>query len=637
MKCILTNGNHESKELFDLVNELLPAECGLSKVEAEGPQVVLYLKSIKAFYGDENLITKIAARVRKKIMLRSDSASLAPQEQALNAIKTLVPQDAGIKDITFDPVFNEVNIEALKPGLVIGKGGSVLKAIMLNTGWSPKVLRAPTSPSEIERAIRNALVNNSEERKKFLLGLGKKMMLPSTTCELVKITALGGFKEVGRSCMLLQTPKSNVLVDCGLNVDTSEPSRAYPYLNAMNLAFDQLDAVIVTHAHLDHSGFIPYLYAYGYEGPTYCTPPTRDLMILLQQDCIRVLNGEGKGSPYGERDIKKELNHVIVRDYGEVTDVTPEIRFTFHNAGHILGSSMVHLHIGEGLHNLVYTGDIKFGRTRLFDPADIRFPRIETMLMESTYGGKDDIKPRLEDAEAKLINTIRATMDRKGKTLIPVLSVGRAQEIMLVLEEHLRDLNIPIYIDGMSKEAAAIHTAYPEYLRRNIQRRILQNDSPFDKPMFNNVIPKERREIVESPESCVILAPSGMLSGGPSVEFLKMMAEDPKNSLVFVGYQAATSLGRKIQNGDREVPVLNSANKIDSVKINLTVNTSDGFSGHSDRAQLLSFVKSLRPRAGRIFMMHGDETKCDDLSRTVNRMMHIETRAPLDLDTIRLK
>ncbi len=633
----MSSGNHESKELFDLVNELLPAECGLSKVEAEGPQVVLYLKSIKAFYGDENLITKIAARVRKKIMLRSDSSSLSPQEQALNTIKTLVPVDAGIKDITFDPVFNEVNIEALKPGLVIGKGGSVLKAIMLNTGWSPKVLRAPTSPSEIERAIRNALVNNSEERKKFLLGLGKKMMLPSTTCEWVKITALGGFKEVGRSCMLLQTPKSNVLVDCGLNVDTSEPSRAYPYLNAMNLAFDQLDAVIVTHAHLDHSGFIPYLYAYGYEGPTYCTPPTRDLMILLQQDCIRVLNGEGKGSPYGERDIKKELNHVIVRDYGEVTDVTPEIRFTFHNAGHILGSSMVHLHIGEGLHNLVYTGDIKFGRTRLFDPADTRFPRIETMLMESTYGGKDDIKPRLEDAEAKLINTIRATMDRKGKTLIPVLSVGRAQEIMLVLEEHLRDLNIPIYIDGMSKEAAAIHTAYPEYLRHNIQRRILQNDSPFDKPMFNNVIPKERKEIVENPESCVILAPSGMLSGGPSVEFLKMMAEDPKNSLVFVGYQAATSLGRKIQNGDREVPVLNSANKIDTVKVNLTVNTSDGFSGHSDRSQLLSFVKSLRPRAGRIFMMHGDETKCDDLSRTVNRMMHIETRAPLDLDTIRLK
>jgi hypothetical protein len=627
----------DSKELFDSVNELLPADCGLTKVEAEGPQVVLYLKSIKAFYNDENLITKIAARVRKKILLRSDSASLSPQEKSLEIIKALVPADAGIKEITFDPVFNEVNIEALKPGLVIGKGGSVLKAIMLNTGWSPKVLRAPTSPSEIERAIRNALVNNSEERKKFLLGLGKKMMLPSTTCEWVKITALGGFKEVGRSCMLLQTPKSNVLIDCGLNVDTSEPSRCYPYLNAMNLAFDQLDAVIITHAHLDHSGFVPYLYAYGYEGPVYCTPPTRDLMILLQQDCIRVLNGEGKGAPYGERDIKKELNHVIVRDYGEVTDVTPEIRFTFHNAGHVLGSSIVHLHIGEGLHNLIYTGDIKFGRTRLFDPADTRFPRIETLLMESTYGGKDDIKPRIEDAEAKLVNTIRATMDRKGKTLIPVLSVGRAQEIMLVLEEHLRDLNIPIYIDGMSKEAAAIHTAYPEYLRRNVQRRILQNDSPFDKPMFNNVIPKNRKEIVEKDESCVILAPSGMLSGGPSVEFLKMMAEDPKNSLIFVGYQAATSLGRKIQNGEREVPVLNSANKVDTVKVNLSVNTVDGFSGHSDRSQLLAFVKNLRPRPGRVFMMHGDETKCDDLSRTVNRMMRIETRAPMNLDTVRLK
>jgi predicted metal-dependent RNase len=105
----------------------------------------------------------------------------------------------------------------------------------------------------------------------------------------------------------------------------------------MNLPLDQIDAVILTHAHLDHTGFVPYLYAYGYDGPLYCTPATRDLTVLLQQDCINVMNSEGKGAPYGEKDIKKMLNHTVTREYGEVTDVTPEVRFTFYNAGHILG------------------------------------------------------------------------------------------------------------------------------------------------------------------------------------------------------------------------------------------------------------------------------------------------------------
>jgi len=629
--------NDNNKDLQAAVEEVLPKECELAKVELEGPQVVLYLKNIKAFYANENLITRIAARVRKKILLRSDSSALTPPTKSLEIIKTLIPPEAGVQDIKFDPVFNEVVIEALKPGLVIGKGGSVLKSIILNTGWSPRVLRAPTSPSEVEKAVRNALLLGSEERRKFLISLGKKMSLPSAGCEWIKITALGGFKEVGRSCMLLQTPKSNVLIDCGMNIDTSDASRAYPYLSSMNLALEQLDAVILTHAHLDHSGFIPYLYAYGYDGPIYCTPPTRDLTVLLQEDCVNVMNSEGGKAPYSERDIKKQLTRMITREYGEVTDVTPDIRFTFHNAGHILGSSLVHLHIGEGLHNLVYSGDVKFGRTNLLDPADTRFPRIETFIIESTYGARDDVQPRLDECEARLVETIRHTVANRGKVLIPVFAVGRAQEIMLALEANLRDDNIPIYFDGMSKEASAIHTVYPEYLRKNVQRRILQNNSPFDNPMFNKVVPKERKALVESEEPCVILAPSGMLSGGTSLEFLRLMAEEAKNALIFVGYQSALSLGRKIQNGATEVPLPNREGKLDSLKINLSVTTIDGWSGHSDRAQLLAFLRNLRPKPARVFTMHGDENKTEELARTVNKMMHIETRAPMNLDSIRLR
>src|SRR3989338_4735215 len=370
------------KELQEAVSSLLPHDCELTKIEFEGPQLVLYLKNIRSFYNDDNLITKIAARIRKKILLRCDSTQLIPEEQALELVKKLVPADAGVKEVRFDPNFNEVWIEALKPGLVIGKEGSVLKNILINTGWSPRVLRSPTSPSEIEKGIRNALLSNSDYRKKFLVGLGKKMLEPSTGTDWIKITALGAFREVGRSCILLQTPKSNILLDCGINPDTFDPTRAYPYLNAMNLALEQLDAVILSHAHMDHCAFIPYLFAYGYNGPVYCTPPTRDLMVLLQQDGLNVMQSNV---------------------------VTPDVRFTFYNAGPILGSAQVHVHIGEGLHNLVYSADIKFGRTNLFDPADTRFPRAETLILESTYGGRDNLLPRMEDGEARLVQVIRET------------------------------------------------------------------------------------------------------------------------------------------------------------------------------------------------------------------------------------
>ncbi len=620
------------------IEEVLPKQCELTKCEVEGPQVVLYLKNIKAFYEDRNLLTKLASRVRKKITLRSDSSVLLPPEEALNKIKALVPPDAGINEIKFDTAFNEVVIEAHKPGVVIGKGGLVLKSIVLETGWNPRVLRSPTSPSEVVRAIRASLLHAGEDRKKFLVNLGKKMLVPSMPCDWVKVTALGGFREVGRSCTLLQTPKSNILVDCGLNVDSSDPARMYPYLNSMGMALDQIDAVILTHAHLDHSGFIPFLYAYGYEGPLYCTPATRDLTVLLLQDCINVMNGEGKGSPYGEKDIKKMLSHTITREYGEVTDVTPEVRFTFYNAGHILGSSQVHLHVGEGLHNLVITGDFKYGRTKLLDPADTRFPRVETLIMESTYGGSHDMQPPIEEGAAKIARVVRQTMERRGKVLIPVFSVGRSQEIMLILEEQFReDMGLKVYIDGMSKEASGIHTVYPEYLRHNIQRRILQNDSPFDKPLFSNVVPKNRKDIAESDDPAVILAPSGMLTGGSSVEFLKLLAHDERNSIIFVGYQSATSLGRKIQMGSKEVPVINDKNKLDTLKVNLQVETADAFSGHSDRNQLMAYVRALRPKPSRIINIHGDEAKCDDLSRSLSRMMHIDARAPMNLDSTRLK
>ncbi|MEM3400226.1 MAG: beta-CASP ribonuclease aCPSF1 [Candidatus Micrarchaeia archaeon] len=628
---------NNSEETKKAIEDLLPSGCEITKIEYEGPDIVLYLKDVSEFYEDESLIKRVAGALRKKISVRSDPSVLAPQEESLKKIQELVPADAGISEVKFSPEFCEVIIEALKPGLVIGKNGATLKSIVLSTGWTPKVLRTPTIPSNSIKGVRASLLKEAAYRKKFLTTIGKKIMQPLGKSDWVKLTALGGFREVGRTCMLVQTPNNKILIDCGINPETTEPSKCYPYLNAMNLALDELDAVIVTHAHLDHSGFVPYLFAYGYDGPVYCTLPTRDMMVLLQFDYLSIMAKSGHTPPYEEKDVRKMLNHCITRKYEEVTDISSEIKLTFHNAGHIIGSSMVHLHIGEGLHNLVYTGDMRYGFTKLFEPATISFPRVETLIIESTYGGRSDIMPERNEAEQKLTSLIMKTLENKGKVLIPVFAVGRSQEIMLVLEEYAQnnEFNYPVYIDGMVLEASAIHTAYPEYLRESVQHRILSNNSPFESEIFE-VVKKNREEIVDG-DPCVILAPSGMLSGGPSVEYLKALSEDERNLLLFVGYQSALSLGRKIQRGEKEVPILGDDGKLKTLKINMAVDTVDGFSGHSDRKQLVNFAKKVKPAPERIFTCHGDETKCDDLSKTLNRLLHVEARAPMNLDAIRLR
>lgn len=629
------------KEIEKTIMEIMPQECEVTKVESEGLNVVIYLKNMRAFYTSDQLIKHIAGAIKKKVLIRADPSVLMDMEEAMKKIKALLPSDAEVTSIRFVPEFSEVHIEAVKPGLVIGKSGSILKEVIVQTNWAPVVLRKPTMVSSTIEGIRKSFVLEAGERKKFLSNVGKHICQEIPKSDWLRISFLGGFREIGRSCMLVQTKHSRVLVDCGINPVTNEPDKAYPYLNTMGFSLDQLDAVVITHGHMDHMGFVPYLYKYGYEGPVYATPPTRDFMALLQQDYLNVMKKSfNTEPPYDKKDIQKELRHIIPVDYREVVDITPEVKMTFYNAGHILGSAMVHLHIGEGLHNLVYTGDIKFGFTRLFDPANTNFPRLESLFVESTYGGWEDNMPARAESEMNLLKVIKETIDKKGCVLIPVFAVGRSQEILLVLEDFYKrnpDFNIPIYIDGMVLEASAIHTAYPEYLRESLQKRILSNQSPFEFPMIKVAKGEDKKTIVESGEPAIIIAPSGMLNGGPSYEYLHLMASEPKNSLIFVGYQSALSLGSKIQKGMKEIPITGEDGRTDLLKINMRVETVEGFSGHSDRRQLLAFIKNVMPIPERVFTMHGDWNKTDDLAKSAGMMLKRETNAPLDMEAVRLK
>ncbi len=629
-------------EIKDRIIERLPEQIKLAKVEFEGPEIVIYTKNPEIIKDNGSLIRDLAKDIRKRIIIRSDKSVLLEPHETITKIEEIVPVEAEITDISFDEVTNEVIIESKKPGLVIGKYGTTSREIVKQTGWAPKILRTPPVASETVQKIRLTMKRNSKERKEFLQELGKKIHREARfDNDWVRLTSLGGFREVGRSCLFLQTPNSKVILDCGVNVAGVDEKTAFPYLNVPEFNLSTLDAVIVTHAHLDHTGFVPYLYHYGYEGPTYCTTPTRDMMTLLQQDHIDISHREDKPLPFNIKDVKETIKRTITLDYGEVTDISPDIRLTLHNAGHIVGSAMAHLHIGDGKHNFVYTGDFKNEKSRLLEPSVTRFPRIESMVMESTYGGHEDVTPTRNTAEKELIKSIYGTLNNGGKVLIPVFAVGRAQEIMIVLEEYINHgilKDVPVYIDGMIWEATAIHTAHPEFLSNDLRDQIFHiGKNPFTSEVFKKVTNNEqRRKLIDSKEPCVILSTSGMLTGGNSVEYFKMLCEDEKNSIIFVGYQSEGSLGRRIQRGHKEAP-LDDDGVTRLYHINLDVTTIDGFSGHSDRKQLMEYVRRLAPKPDKILVCHGDAYKALDLASSIYRSYKIETKTPMNLETTRLQ
>jgi len=620
----------------------MPKEAEITRIEFEGPRLAIYVKNVGLLLEQSYIVTEIVNLLHKRVVIRSDPTIRLKEPESERLIKGIVPTEAEITEINFDPTLGEVVIEAKKPGLAIGKDGATLQEIIKTTSWRPRVLRAPPLPSKIIASTRHILHSESEERSRIFRDVGERIFRQKLSkTSSVFLTPLGGFHEVGRSSMLVETDESCVLLDCGISAGADHPFYAFPRFDSDDFAIQKLDAVIISHAHLDHCGFVPFLYKYGYDGPVYCSEPTSVLMTLLQLDYLDIYNKEGGYAPYDQKDVREVVMHTIPVKYGVVTDVAPDIKLTLHNAGHIVGSSIVHLHIGEGLHNIVYTGDFKFGRTMLLEPATCSFPRAETLIMESTYGGRDDVMSDRETVEGKLARIVNETAEKGGKILIPTLAVGRAQEIMLVLNAYMKNKMIkelPIFIEGMISEATAIHTAYPEYLSRDLREQILYKDvNPFQSDYFTNVDHPSEREKIAQGEPAIILATSGMMEGGPAIDYFRYLASDERNSIVFVSYQVEGTLGNRLKNGIREVSLMGRDGKLEAYKVNLRVESVEGFSGHSDRNQLFGFLRRVSPRPSRVIMGHGESRKTDAFAHEVSRILKLRTVAPDILEKLRLR
>lgn len=631
--------------MSEIIKEILKnlPEKSISDVSFEGANIVLYTKDKEFFLDNNGLIKKIVDDIKKRVELRPDPSITMDMEKAEKEIKKIIPEEAGVDNVIFDPQRSRVIIEAAKPGLAIGKQGAFLSEIRAKTLWVPLIRRKPAIRSKLIENIRAVLYKESDYRRKFLDKTGHRIYdgwIREKKHEWIRVSYLGGGRQVGRSCLFLQTPESRVLLDCGVDVASSD-QESYPLLEAPEFNIQQLDAVIVSHSHLDHCGFVPYLFKYGYKGPVYCTEPTRDIIALLTLDYVKIMRSEGKEPIYTSEEIKEMVKHTICLEYDEVTDITPDVRITLYNAGHILGSSMVHLHIGNGLHNLLYTGDMKFGKTRLLEPAVTSFPRLETLMIESTYGGKDNILPLRADQEEQIRRIIEETIKRGGKVLIPVLGAGRAQEVMVLIESFVRNgqlKEMPTFVDGMVWDVTAIHTAYPEFLNNGVRKLIFHKDqNPFLHTIFKEVgSQKERMQVIEETGACVILATSGMLVGGPSVEYLRHLADNPKNSLIFVCYQGEGSLGRRIQRGEREI-IFGTTTNPEICPIKMDVHTIEGFTGHSGRKELMNFLLKCDPKPKKVIVNHGENSRCLDLASSIHKQNRVETVCPRNLECIRIK
>jgi hypothetical protein len=638
---VAPSSERDKIEISQYILEHVPKEAEVTRIEYEGSTLAVYTKKPEILVEQSSAIVDIVNIIRKRIVIRSDPSVRLPEKDAERITREIISPEAEVTDINFDPSLGEIIIEAKKPGLVIGKNGTVLQEIIKRTKWRPHVLRSPPLRSKIVTHMRHYLHSESKERERILRTIGERIFRPKTyEVGDLRITALGGVQEVGRSAFLVQTRESNVLLDCGINPGSSRPFEAFPRLDDPLFELDSLDAVVISHAHLDHCGLVPFLYKYGYDGPVYCSAPTSNLMTLLQLDYLDVASKQGIVAPYDQKDVRECVLHTIPLRYGVVTDIAPDIRLTLHNAGHILGSSLSHLHIGEGLHNIVYTGDYKYARTMLLEAAATEFPRAETVITESTYGGVDDIMPSRVEAEERLTAIINETLERKGKVLIPVPAVGRAQEIMLIIDGYMRRglmKEAPVFIEGMISEATAIHTAYPEYLGREVRHSILHEGiNPFQSDYFTIVEhPNVRQEIIDG-EPCIIMATSGMLEGGPVIEYFKSLAENDKNAIIFVSYQIEGTLGRRVKKGLTEITMMNSEGKLDVVKVGLRAESIEGFSGHSDRRQIINYIVQLMPKPERVVVCHGERAKCLSIANFIQRRCEVETLVPSVMETFRL-
>ena len=425
----------------------------------------------------------------------------------------------------------------------------------------------------------------------------------------MKIRFLGASGEVGRSCILLKSNRKKTLLDCGVKFTKDN---AFPIIEDRTVK--TLNSVVLSHAHMDHSGYLPYLYKAGYKGKVLMTKPTRDLTQVLLADYLRLSKNM---IPYGQKEIKAYLQNCATMEYEE------EIAgVKLHEAGHILGSAMTTVRMEK--HKVLYTGDVNMRESRLLEGARTGF-NADTLITESTYGGDGDMHLSGKQAGQDLVKSIQATFKKGGKVMVPTFAIGRGQEVLFTIESHMRSGTLqeaPIYVDGMINKALRIYRHNADHLKKEIQRRILTSDDDPFKSRYYRIPKKKDRSDVYEQDRAIIVTTSGMLNGGPVLGYLKELAPKKKNKIILVGYQARGTRGRELLEGADELEIDG-----ERVPINLELDEAK-FSAHSDQKELLELIKGIKGLK-RVFIVHGEKDKSEEFARAVQaKNKHLTVEVP---------
>ena len=435
----------------------------------------------------------------------------------------------------------------------------------------------------------------------------------------MEIQFVGAAQTVTGSMHHIKTKNANFLLDCGLY--QGKRKEAYEINKSFNLFNpSEIDFVILSHAHIDHSGNLPSLVKRGFEGKIYSTFATRDLSAIMlldtahiQQKDVEFVNKKRSKQNknlfeplYDENDARKTLEQFVCINYHHEYEIVPGLSVTFYDAGHILGSSLVFLKINEDgrIINLAFSGDL--GRPNLpilKDPEKI--PNPDYFICESTYGGRTHQNPA--DSETHLADVIKKGISKKSKIIIPAFSVGRTQEIVYALHrifENTDTPRIPVYVDSpLAVNATSVFRLHPECFDTQTSEFLFKHEDPFG---FNrltyitNVEDSKKLNSIEGP--CVIISSSGMCEAGRILHHLANNIENPKNIILMVGYSAENTLGRKLIDGERKVNILG-----DEYNVNAEVIVLESFSAHADANELIDYCSKFdKSRMNKIYLVHGE-------------------------------
>lgn len=440
----------------------------------------------------------------------------------------------------------------------------------------------------------------------------------------MEIEFYGAAREVTGSCHILRANGKVVILDCGMfqgkRSQSAEKNKTLP------VAVGEIDAVVLSHGHIDHSGRLPYLVRKGYSGTIFATAATRDLCAVMLADSAHIQESDAKHLAKNHREFVEPLytmqdafrtqELMVGIPYNKTFDVVPGIRCTYVDAGHILGSASVVLDVTENgaTKRLVFSGDI--GRSGLSIIRDPVVPKgADVVIMESTYGNRDH--ETVDDARAQLAAVVRETAARGGRVLIPSFAVGRTQELLYNLNGLLREgaiPAIPIFVDSpLAADTTTVFEMHPEVFDHTEDLVTKAKDLfQFPQVHFTRSV-EESKRLNTAHGPMVIIAASGMAEAGRILHHLQHGAGDPKNTILFVGYQAEGTLGRRIEGAPPTVRIYG-----EELPLRAEVKIIDGYSAHADRTELTAWIDGVRatsPNLGPIFLVHG-EADVQDIFKT---------------------